>query len=416
MEPTQMIGSDHLKISVAAPPLWTYTAGDTIIGSVNRCSHIVAPDAIISIALIGHAKTFIEREAHNYTKKYHSVWELFEFEPQILYRGPVHIPQASSPDTINIPFSINIPKTASLSALRDHAQTESFIPLHAGYIAQHPLSGTFSLEWPGAQLSIDYQLRAQLQYKRHGSWQIHRATAPITLGNPTVDPSTICFALQRRSISSRVSGHRLLPSLQTEKLSLTQKTQRMFSLSKKPGFYFTVDMLLPLHIQLENPTIIPLILRVIPQEKGTSDVIKNIVQPIKINWMRLSILSQAEIVCKPDGGSSCYKIPKDETVFTQDLGLNRVFSELKEPIVTFSGPRDQQINIGSILQLVLRHDGLRSGGRLLSKSVSIQPSFVTFNIRLSHRIIWEMSLDIAGETRTMSTDAEVTIHNSATRI
>jgi len=172
---------------------------------------------------------------------------------------------------------------------------------------------------------------------------------------------------------------------------------------------------MPLHIQLDNPARIPLILRVVPQENGTSDVIKDVVHPIKINWMNLSILSQVEIVCKPNS-SGCCKIPKDENVFTQDLGLNRVFSELKEPIVTFSGPRDQQINIGNILQLALTHDGLRSGGKHLSQSVSMQPSFVTFNIRLSHKIIWEMSLGIAGETRTISTEAGVTIHNSATRL
>jgi hypothetical protein len=415
MDPTQTTGSDQLKISVAAPPLWTYIAGDSIIGSVNRCPHVVVPDAIISIALIGHARTSIERDARNSAKKYHGVWELFEFAPQILYRGPVPKAGSSDTDMITIPFEINIPKTTSLPALDDHAQAESFIPLHAGYIAQHPLSGSFSSEWPGAKSCIDYHLQAQMQYMQDGSPQIYRATAPIILGHPTVDPSTICFALQRRSISSRVSGNRMLPSSQNENLSLMQKTQKMFSLSKKPGFYFTVDMLMPLHIQLDNPTPFPLILRVVPQEKGSEDVRKDIVQLIKINWMRLSISSQVEIVCKPDGSSSCHKLPKDENVFTQSLGLEQVFPELKEPIVTFSGPRDQQINIGNILQLVLRHDGLRSGGKRLSQSLSIQPSFVTFNIRLSHSLIWDMSLDIAGETKTFSTGAGLTIHNSATR-
>lgn len=415
MDPTQTPGSDHLKISVAAPPLWTYIAGDTIIGSVNGCSHIGASDAMVSLALVGQAKTLIEREGCNVTNKYYGVWELFEFAPQILHRGPIHIPEANSSEKINIPFSINIPETASLSAFRDHGQAESFIPLHAGFIAQHPLPGTFSSEWSGAKLCIDYHLRAQLQYKRHGSWQVQRATAPITLGHPTVDPSTICFALQRRSIACRVRGHDLRPSMQSEKLSLTQKAQRMFRSSRTLGLSFAVEMLMPLHIQLDNPAPIPLILRVVPQQNGSSGVIKDAVQPVKINWMRLSILSQVEIVCKPEG-SGCCKIAKDENVFTQPLGLKRVFSERKEPIVTVSGPRDQQINIGSILHLVLSHDGLRSGDERLSRSVSIQPSFVTFNIRLSHKLIWEMSLDIAGETRTLSAEAGVIIHNSATRL
>lgn len=412
MESKHISGSDRLKISVAAPPLWTYLAGDTIIGSVN-CPHL-RDDAIISLALVGHAKTLIEKGAHAQKNQYHGVWELFEFAPQVLHQGPVHSQDTSE---TNIPFSINIPETASLSVPRDrdHAQAESFVPLHAAYIAQHPLPGTFSAEWLGAKLGIEYHLRAQFQYKCNDSWVIQRATAPITLGHPTIDPSTICFALQRRSIPGMVCGIQLPPSIPLEKLSLTQRTRRMFSLSKTPEFHFTVDMLMPLHIQFDNPTPIPLVLRVVPREKGTSGSIRDVAQSVKINRMGLSVLSKVEIICKSDNNSG-QKVLRDENVFTQHLGLRKAFEELEEPIITSSGPPDQQINIGSLLQLVLRQDGLRSGDVHLSQFVDIQPSFVTFNIKLSHRIIWDVSLDIAGETRQMSSEVGVTIHNNAMRL
>lgn len=409
MEPIHISGSDRLKISVAAPPLWTYLAGDTIIGSVN-CPH-PRGDAIVSLALVGHAKTFVGKGAHAQRNQCHGVWELFEFAPQILHRGPVHSQDTS--ETTNIPFSINIPETASLSALREHDQAESFLPLHAAYIAQHPLPGSFSAEWPGANLSIEYHLRAQFQYKCNGPGLFQRATAPITLGHPAIDPSTICFALQRRSIPGMICGLQLRPPI-PEKLSLTQRTRRMFSLSKNPGFHFTVDMLMPLHIQLDNTTPIPLVLRVVPRDQGISDYVRDVAQSVKINRMELSILSKVEIICKPDNPSG-QKGLRDEKVFTQHLGLQKVLRELEEPIIISSGPPDQQTNIGSLLQLVLGHDGLRSGDVHLSQSVEIQPSFVTYNIKLSHKIIWDVSLDIAGETRQMSSEVGVTIHNSAMR-
>lgn len=407
---TQTTASD-LKIFIAAPPQWTYYAGDTIIGSVNYCSHLTAADVIISLALRGFTKTSITRNngTPNHTSR--GVWELFEFVPQVLYRGPVQISQDNS--EINRTFSIQIPETTSLSALQHHTQAESFIPFHAAYIAHHPVPGTYSAKWMGAELCIDFHLQAELKYKSHGSWIVQRAAAPITLGHRTIDPRTICFALQRQSISSRVDGHRL-PSSQDERLSLKQKTRQMFSLSKKPDVFFTVDMDMPLHIQFDNPTPIPLVLRVVPQGNETSASTADVAQEVRINSMELSIMSRTEILCKSNGLGQ-YKIPKAENTFTQKLGLEKLFQELETPITT-SGLKKQKINIGSMLQLVLRHDGLRSGNMRLSRSVGLRPSFVTFNIKLSHKIIWEVSLDIGGRRRKISSETGVTIHNSATRL
>lgn len=407
MDLTQTTASD-LRISIAAPPKWTYYAGDTIIGSVNYCPHLAAADVIISLALIGLTKTSITRNNGTSSHTSDGVWKLFDFAPQVLYRGPVQIPQDNS--EINRTFSIHIPETASLSAIRNHTQAESFIPFHAAYIAHHPVPGTCSAKWIGAELCIDYHLQAQLKYKSHGSWVVQRATAPVTLGHRMIDPRAISFALQRQSISS---GYRL-PSAQDEKLSLTQKTRQMFSLSKKPEVFFTVDMDMPLHIQFDNPTPIPLVVRVVPHGNETSTTTADVAQEIKINSMELSIQSKTEIICKSSGLGQ-YKIPKAENVFTQKLGLRKLFQELETPI-TSSGMQEQKINIGNMLQLVLRHDGLRSGNIRLSRSVGIQPSFVTFNIKLSHKMIWEISLDIAGKTRKISSEVGVSIHNSATRI
>ncbi|KAJ5201101.1 hypothetical protein N7449_005904 [Penicillium cf. viridicatum] len=344
MHPKQTTGGPNLNISIAAPPIWTYAAGDTIIGSVNRHSHIVAPDAKISLALIGRARARLITEGYPSKASSYGNWKLFELPSQNLLRGPVHIPSPSIPaDCINIPFSINIPEATSLSAVRNHAQSESFIPLEANCITQRLLPGTFSTEWTGSKSTIS-----------------RRSCAPITLGYPTVDAGGIRFALQRCSIVSRVRSQRLLPSMRDVDLSLTQKAQKILGLSSVPGFSFEVAMSVPIAIQLDDSSPFPLVIR--------------------------------------------------------HLGLEKAFEQRKDPIVTFAGPSGTPVDIGSVFRLVLRHDGLMSDGKRLSLLASIRPSFVTFNTRLSHSIIWQTSLSIAGETRTVSMTTVVTVYNSASRL
>lgn len=416
MHPTQNTGGPNLNISIAAPPIWTYAAGDTIIGSVSRHSHIVAPEAKLSLTLIGRTRARLITEGYPSKISSYGNWKLFELPSQTLLRGPIHIPSPSTPtDWINIHFSIDIPEAVSLSAVRNHAQEESFIPLEANYLTQQQLPGTFSTEWTGAKVCIEYYLQAQLRYIRNGLWYVQRATAPITLGYPTVDGRGIRFALQRCSIVSRVRSQRLLPWMRDVDLSLKQKTKKILGLSSVPGFSFEVVMSVPIAIQLDDSSPIPLLIRIIPQRDGSSSAIWDVVQRVEVIEVKMSILSKVEIVVKPSE-ESFYKIPNDGHVFVQNLGLEKAFEQRKDPIVTFAGPSDSPVDIGRVLRLVLRHDGLMSDGKRLSVLASIQPSFVTFNTKLSHSIIWQISLSIAGETRTVSMTTVVTVYNSASRL
>lgn len=194
-----------------------------------------------------------------------------------------------------------------------------------------------------------------------------------------------------------------------------QKTRKILGLSSVPGFSFEVVMSVPVAIQLDGSSPIPLVIRVIPRKDGSSSAIWDVAQRVDVIAVKMSILSKVEIVLKPSEGSF-YKIPNDEHVFVQHLGLEKAFEQRKNPIVTFAGSSDTSVDIGRMLRLVLRHDGLMSDGKCLSVLASIQPSFVTFNTRLSHSIIWQASLSIAGETRTVSMTTVVTVYNSASRL
>ncbi|KAJ5973007.1 uncharacterized protein N7479_002925 [Penicillium vulpinum] len=324
MHPTPTTGGPDLNIFIAAPPIWTYVAGDTIIGSVNRQMHIVAPDAKISLTLIGRTKARLITEGYPSKARHYSEWKIFDMQPQTLLRGPIHIPSPSTlTDCIIIPFSINIPEAASKSAVRNHTQEESLIPLGTHCIAQHPLPGTFATEWTGAKIYTEYYLQAQLQYMRNGSWQVQRATAPITLGYPTVDAGGIRFALQQCGVMSRVRSQRLLPSMQDVDLSLTQKTQKILGLSSVPGFSFKVVMSVPMAIQLDNPSSVPLVIRVIPQRDRSSSDVLHVVQRVDVIAVKMTILSKVEIVLKPSE-ESLHRVPNDEHVFVQHLSSARI--------------------------------------------------------------------------------------------
>lgn len=107
-------------------------------------------------------------------------------------------------------------------------------------------------------------------------------------------------------------------------LSLVQKTRKILGLSSVPGFSFEVVMSVPVAIQLDDSSPIPLVMRVIPRRDGSSSDIWDVVQRVDVIAVKMSILSKVEILLKPSE-ESFYKIPNDEHVFVQDLGLEKAY-------------------------------------------------------------------------------------------
>jgi hypothetical protein len=85
-----------LQIELASPPGWHNTAGDTVIGHVTRSAPIVSPDACVRLSLVGRLKTKIYRESSvlKGSQKFRSLGHLWTPKPQILFRGPLHLPKS----------------------------------------------------------------------------------------------------------------------------------------------------------------------------------------------------------------------------------------------------------------------------------------------------------------------------------
>lgn len=304
MPRTEREGSPALQISLATPsPLWAFSPGDTIIGSVNRRTPIVAPDATVTIYLMGRVKTKITKEHHtqqgNRTEHYRGRWSLIDSHTiQTIHRGPLHLPAGQG--SLSWPFSITIPTRPNESVARDHENIESYLPLNN--VFEHCLPGTFyssSSGWStSSECFVEYYLESLLRYHRGGSQETHNAMLPVYVQQPYWRP--LSHELVQRTFQHRVQTQRLLPGMEHAELTLKQKTQKLFSSSKVPTFGFGVTIKCPHEIQLENPSPLSLVIEVSPMAATISPSIKDTPQKIHLNWVKMVLKSTTNFMAPGD--------------------------------------------------------------------------------------------------------------------
>lgn len=391
-----------INLEIAAPPGWTFGAGDTIIGNVVRRQPIVAPEATVRLALVGRVKTKITvKRGNNNRSVYRGRWDLLGVTSQTLFRGPIHLPEGSD-ESLTWPFEVPIPTAAAPSVLLGHCKEESFLPLSKENVAYQPLPGTFLSSRVGWNTSsegfVEYYLQAELRFSRGGSFDTRNATNPIVLRQPP-PPPLFDYDVLHRKLRQSVKSQRLLPGMEDADLSFKQKTQKLFGSSKVPEFHFTVDTSFPRRVQLGNTSPIPFIIGITPDLERISDSIQDVVQTIQLNWLRLKVKSTTMVIAP--GNFSPTMPHTDDHSFDFHLGLERIFDRLDHPVAFTTGKGNEPINLGAMLQLVLRPDGLYAQGMRVAPVSGIEPDFITYNIRRSNALSWEICLSLAGETLTM---------------
>lgn len=416
MPRTQNIGSHLLQIDVASPPSWTFAAGDTIIGTVIRRSPIVTPEATVTLTLIGRVKTKItvKRNSGNgsRTDHYRGRWFLVGSEKsQVLHRGPLHLAQGQNSGNVHLSwsFSITIPTRPADSLARSNPGARTYLPLNN--IADHPLPGTFYSSRDGwgtrSEGFVEYYLESVLRYGRGGSYETCKATFPVSLQHPSSGPKSPSAELQRCTFQHTVRTQRLLPGMEHAELTFKQKTQKIFQSSKVPTFGYSIAVLCPRVIQLESPSPIPLVIHFYPNTGATSADIQDTPQQIRLNWVRMILKSMTSVLAP--GNFNASSTHNDNHSRDYDLGLSAIFSRLENPIVFESAKGNQQVDVGTLLQLVLHSSGLQAGNRRLPAGPAIHPDFATYNIKHWHSLEWELSFTVADETKQMKVTTSVRI-------
>lgn len=403
--------SAALTIELAAPPNWTFAAGDTVIGSVGRSALLVTPEATVTLRLLGRAKTKIEvSRGNNRHDVYRSRFNFFTSLPpgatrRVVFRGPVHIPEGGAHSW---PFSVAVPSAPWVSPVPGGpAQDSSFLPLTAADIPRHALPGTFRSGDNGFTTSsdcfVEYYLEAALRYSKGSSVEVATATLPLTLRHPSTALPITDFQLQPRGWDKYVRSYLLVPGQETARLSFRQKSQKLFGSSKVPQFQFTVRVAVPSVIQLDNPAPIPVQLLIVPRD-GPGSAAKGASSPsVTLNHVKLGLRSETLVVAPGNWGG----IHDDRQSVGRHLALEDAFRGLAEPVVIPSG--DEPVDVGALLQLRLSAGGLYSNNKRLGSVPVIHPGFTTYNIRHRNTLKWTISYTVVGEKQKIEFESAVTI-------
>ncbi|CRL18784.1 unnamed protein product [Penicillium camemberti] len=391
-------GDDNLKFDVAAPPRWSFTPGDTIIGNLVRRAHIVTSEATVTLTLSSRIHTHLTPGGKE--KQVSDNWHILYPREEVIFRGPLHLPEGSN-ESLSWPFSLQIPTKPVDMLGKKFAQAGSFLALDRDQTIHHPLPGTFSTLGSDSSLAsgcfIEYYLSAKLKYN-FGSPQVCSATWKVDIRHPVVvvEKSQL-ERVTRLSIEGQVQSQRLLPATSDAKLSLKQKAQKVFGSSKVPKFYYQVDLTSPRILKLGDAHNLPLVLHIAPLDDKTSDSLKGTTQEARINWIKLSLVCYTDIIV-----TGCHPVHKDRHRFSLNLHLEKVFDSLESPLTLPLGHQNVSINIGDMFQLVLHSTGLTSSDLRLHDLTPIYPDFVTYNIKHTHAIDWKISITIAGETQVFN--------------
>ncbi|KAI9931144.1 hypothetical protein ASPWEDRAFT_22993 [Aspergillus wentii DTO 134E9] len=387
-----------LKFDVAAPPGWAYAAGDTIIGNIVRYTPVVTPEATLKLVLTGRTMVKITESNGDSNITYSDQYELLSHTPDIIFRGPLHLPEDSQ-EPVSWPFAVKIPDEPSASCRKYHIQPASFLPLNEDHPAHHVFPGSFSsssgLIGSTSNCRVEYTLKATLRYK-FGSWKEHEATFHIKMRHTVVHTGQLREAKTMESMRM-VQTQRLLPGMENAHLSFSEKALKFFGSSKVPQFVYKVNLTVPLVMQLDNPEPLQIVLKIDPLPHRTSDNIKDHTQQIRVNWIKLSIQNYTAVRAPGNFTHSCHS---HSYGFSTDVGLESVFRKLESPLVISTGKGNEPVHIGNMFQLALSSGGLTAGKRRLTPIPQIQPSFTTYNIKHSHQQKWKVSVTVAGEEQT----------------
>ncbi|KAJ5109139.1 hypothetical protein N7456_005814 [Penicillium angulare] len=335
-------GSD-LKFDIAAPPGWSYDAGDTIIGNLMRYTPISTTQATVELALVGRTEAkvnyvFITKKEIDDGPFESSHYTLLRGKPQLVFCGPVQHSE-NSKDPLSFPFSVQIPHEPERSAREGRLQATSFLPLEGDHPSHHVMPGTFKSPKTGGltagslpsslECKVEYFLEATLEYQSEGR-QICRARYPIAIRHPARDDSNR-LACKTITAQCSVRSHLLLPGAQTKRLSFKQKSARIFGASSIPCCHFQLNMTVPLAIKIGDSQPFQVTLGMTPLREHTSPIIQDVAQKVRINWVKLSLkcITNVPVNGEDQGGLG-------EQNVSHMLNLEGAFWDLEYPLVTAS--------------------------------------------------------------------------------
>ena len=410
MPRTELKTSPELSIKLD-DPVASHYPGETVTGEIIRRIHTVSTRAWITIRLYGRTKSklTIRRNNGNNTTTHHYRGRFNLFGPgeicQKVYDGPVHIPPGGGPQTWR--FALIIPTGPSPRSVKmENLQDRSFLPLNDADIAASSLPPTFAFESAGWRerfhCFVEYYLEAE--FRQENSSHIAKAAVPIPIPTASIPYPFEKFDLNTRKYPGCIKSQRLIPGMENAELSFRQKTQKLFGSSKVPQFSFSVQVDYPTTIQMQNPNPISFKIRIVPDRARTSDVILDVPQTIKLTSLSMEIEATTSIICDATFSARTANATEKHNFANRVPLLGN-----RSPITISPDPDAKALDLGALLELSLHPQHASVGGRALPQFGRLYPSFVTYNIKHSHRLRWQLILEAAGESAKFTGEQAVSI-------
>lgn len=373
--------------------------GDIIFGNVTRSAFLQRGIVTITIKLHGRLQSSVTSEATDHINNTtHSTWYGSGFEfftdgsqetSQLIHDGPVDISGDNA--SAEWPFAIRLPELTHMSGQKQIRDRTLLPASHSGE-ASDPLPDTFSTSHGGGaskrtDACVDYYIEAEMKMTGESP---RKATCPVTVRSKLVYPIS---DFQECGVHKTftVSTYRLQPKL-TE-LSFCQKRRQFFHSSKVLKFGVKLGLTIPKCVQLFHKTFLPIKLAAKLIDFEVSDAIQGIPQTLVLKSAKLRIIISSKV--NADG-----RVRGEYSDHPLDAGMGYIhLDQLAEPITMIVSDRPKSINIGELLRLSVRRNGLYYGNKRMTPrgQPELQPTFTTYNMGIKYAFQWKFKFDIAGE-------------------
>lgn len=391
MPPAENKGGDDLRFSLWELPQGGYLPCDTIVGSLIRSTKILAPDAIITLSLTGRAKTKLTKKKHVYRNSR----LLVNTGPRVIFKGPLHLADGSK-EPLSWSFAVGIPLEPTTCRTSPGCEVSLF-PMDQEHPGHHLLPATFVSRDPAfgepAMCFVEYYLTAHLHYVSTRHSESSTAVSKIIVRHP-LEPILSSPNLSACEVRRQIQSYHLVPGMENAPLSFRQKMKTIFESSKVPEIHLDVCLKVPDVIQLDSTEPFPLVVEARPQIDRTCDKLKDDMPYIIVADVRMVLKENTYLIA----GDICDKCHGHFYYELVELGLSHAFRQLESPIIISTAAENPSVNIGSLFGLVLHQSGLASHQKKLTQDADIHPDFMTYNIRRTHEVGWQVTIVVAGKS------------------
>ncbi|KAH6969245.1 hypothetical protein HG530_005717 [Fusarium avenaceum] len=382
MEPPSLVVNNSLGIRLDRT---SFVPGDIITGHVFRKTPVICPNARLELCVHGNAISRSGPAKVAYDLLY------FEEHYAVLHDGPLHIAHGIGGDRWS--FSVTLPHRVDPRLNTGHTY-RSYEPLDS----RPELPASWKLQgYREGGAFVEYHVGARLLLKGFGMTEELVAIHPFTIERFHPGPPLVDFAVERWRYRRSVKSRLLIPGVDDTKLSLRQSFKQSFNTPKDPEFKFNFYVEVPTVTQLDGPTPIPFRMLVAPDWNQTSEIIRDVPQEVKPLSIQCWVETHTQYLNE--------KSDVMDRVVETDLGLRHAdvngFKKICIPCATTWLP----IDMGEKLNFRI----CKEARFAYNHQPSLTHSFCTFNIKVKHKLRWEVKCEIQGVRFTAEGTSDLVI-------